>query len=82
MELLQMFGKLWRIKVWQGLNILEQAIEILTRFRRGRRCAKPHRQPIQGQHQPFSATRLDGNRNFWIAECVVSLRQQGHAFSR
>ena len=30
MELLQMFGKLRRIKVWQGLYILEKMIEKRT----------------------------------------------------
>ena len=47
MELLQMFGKLWRIKVWQRLNIVEKSIEILTKFRRGPRGTKPDGQPIQ-----------------------------------
>ena len=47
MELLQMFGKLRRLKIRQGLHIVEKAIEILTRFRRGRGCAKPAGQPIQ-----------------------------------
>src|SRR5260221_13116400 len=69
MELLQMFGKLRRIKIRQGLYIIEKWIKTRTKFRGGR--AKPGGQAIQSQHQPFSTTRLDWPGDLGIAEFVV-----------